>query len=112
MPEETEKAPAETTDKVEEVKDEAVEDKEVEEASEKVGTDELEERIANRVYDKIKAFVTELTTAAEDVDKLVSESVAAKQEEVEPVEETAGEVEEDVKPKRSHKLFARPGKRE
>lgn len=107
MPEEVKpvevEKPAET-----EVIEVAKEEKKDDEAAAQLGQDELEDRIALKVYDKIKGFVTELTTAANDVEKLVSESVAAKSEEVAPVEEEV----EDVKPVRSHKLFARRGKRE
>lgn len=101
---------AETT--TDEVVDTAVEEKKTEEAAKQLGSDELEERIATRVYDKIKAFVTELTTASDDINQLVSESVAAKTQEMAPAEEVAEEDAEDVKPRRSHKLFSRPGRKD
>ena len=66
-------------------------------------------RIAERVYDKVKAFTTDLATAAENVEELVSESVAAKAEEITPPEEAVAEAApEDVKPERSHRLFYKP----
>lgn len=107
------KAP-ETVESVtaEEVKAEAVEDKKVAEASEEIGSDDLEKRISDRVYDRMKGLVTELMTASNEVSQMVSETVAAKAEEVGPSATEEIEEVEDVKPKRSHKLFSRPGKRE
>ena len=111
MPEE-DKAP-ETVESVtaEEVKAEAVEDKKVEDASAEIGASDLESRIADRVYDRMKGFVGELMKSSAEIGQMVSETVAAKQEEIgdaatSGAPETAEDM-EDVKPKRSHKLFAR-----
>lgn len=106
---ETSETPAESTEVIEEAKEE----KKQEEAAQELGTDDLEERIANRVYDKVKSFFGEMVKSADDLNQLVSESVATKVEEMTPAEEEAEEVEPaaDTKPARSHRLFSRPGRK-
>lgn len=79
-------------------------------ALDQLDMDSLADRVADKVYGKVKAFAESIVTASADVEKLVSESVAAKSEEVAPVEEEMEEA--DVKPVRTHKLFARRGKRD
>lgn len=99
-------------DKVEEAADkveEAVE--QITDSGGVVIDDACIEKIADRVYDKIKQLSTEMVTAAQDVEEMVSESVAAKADEVTPPEDIVDEGEE-VAPRRSHKLFARPGRKD
>lgn len=74
--------------------------------------DALIERIADRVFDKMKVFSTDLITASQNAQQIVAETMpidTAPPPDVAPT--TDGEPSEDVRPQRRHKLFAQPMKR-
>jgi hypothetical protein len=73
--------------------------------------DLVADRVADRVYEKTKKFVDELLTATEDAAAMALEHTEAPPE-TEVPESTTEEEQEDIKPRRAHPLFRKPGKKE
>lgn len=106
----------EAVEEIEEAVEEAVEEiKEVVSTSEGVKLDqacldEIVEKTADKVYDKMKAFVGDLVESIQDAEEIALATAPTEPPpteaptETEPVEEN----EPDVKPKTGHRLFHRP----
>jgi hypothetical protein len=74
-------------------------------------------KVADKVYDKVKKLFTELLDAVEDAAEIAADAIeapAAEVEETAPAEEATEETpaEEDVRPKHTHRLFRKVGKKD
>jgi hypothetical protein len=72
-------------------------------------SDAFVEKVAERVFDKMKGFTTSLLTATEAAQQIAQEMVPMDNTPVPPA--TPEEIQEDSKPQRRHKMFAQPMKR-
>jgi hypothetical protein len=74
---------------------------------------DIAEEVAERTYVRMKQLVTDLLDATEDAaDMAMEEGAGSATTETSSDEEKAPDHEEDVAPRRSHRLFRKVGKRE
>lgn len=79
--------------------------------AESFNDDALIERIADRVFDKMKVFSNDLITASQAAQQIVEDSMPVDSAPPPDVAPSDGEPQPDVAPQRRHRLFAQPMKR-